>query len=243
MNTQNTSSPSIRVYRLAVLTMFFINGTLFASWISRIPQVQDDLSLSEGQLGIVLLGLAVGVLTALSLTSGLIARYSSRQVTLYGATGMCFMLPILGLLPNAVILWGGLFLFGMMMSSMDVAMNAQAVVVEQLAKRPLMSAFHASFSIGGFAGAAIGAGFATLAFSPLMHFMIIAAVFVVIVFVTARYLPKADDHKTAKMNQTITYFSYPRVSSGLWVRWHLRRRLVKGQCRLEWCLFEYDYRG
>lgn len=206
---QNTNVSSIRVYRIAVLIMFFINGTLLASWISRIPQVQHDLNLSEGQLGIVLLGLAVGVLTALSLTSGLIARYSSRQVTVYGAVGMCFVLPLLGLMPNAVMLWAGLFLFGMMMSAMDVAMNAQAVVVEQLANRPLMSAFHASFSIGGFVGAAIGAGFATLTFSPLTHFVVISVVFVIIIIVTARYIPQAEDNTDSKDESNDRIFQLP----------------------------------
>ncbi len=192
---QKTSSPRVGVLRIAVLIMFFTNGALVASWISRIPHIQNSLSLSEGQLGIVLLGLAAGVLTALSLTSGLISRYGDRQVTLYGAVGMCLMLPVLGILPNALMLWTGLFLFGMTMSSMDVAMNAQGVVVEQLAKRPLMSAFHASFSIGGFTGAAIGAGFATLELSPLLHFVSISILFLLIIIATARYLPTNEGNQ------------------------------------------------
>ena len=51
--------------RLAVLGMFFINGALMATWISRIPQIQDKLGLSEGQLGIVLHAIAHGIGTAL----------------------------------------------------------------------------------------------------------------------------------------------------------------------------------
>lgn len=191
------SAQTIQRARWAVLAMFFINGALFANWVSRIPQVQDSLHLSEGQLGLVLLGLSVGVLTALSLVGGLVSRYGSQTVTTGGAIMLCVLLPFIAWMPSAVFLWGNLFLFGMAMSTMDVAMNAQAVEVEEHAQRPLMSTFHASFSVGGFVGAAIGAGMASLSIDPKTHFIVVAVGFLVLILITRGYLlahqPTASD--------------------------------------------------
>jgi len=184
--------------RWAVVAMFFINGMLFANWVSRIPQIQEKLSLSEGELGLVLLGLAVGVLMALSLVGGLIARFGSRRVTIMGAVMLCVLLPPLALMPHPVMLWINLFVFGCAMSTMDVAMNAQAVDVERLFYKPLMSSFHAAFSIGGFAGAALGAFMATQGIQPLPHFLFTTgSVLVLLLFIGPLLLPtvprKASD--------------------------------------------------
>ena len=186
MNEQ--ASPTVNNARIAILMMFFINGALFANWVSRIPQIQDKLALSEGQLGLVLLGLSAGVLTALSLVGGLVARFGSDRITTIGAILLCILLSTLALMPTAPLLWINLFFFGMAMSSMDVAMNAQAVSVEELAQRPLMSIFHAAFSIGGFVGAIIGAGMASFSIEPTTHFMIAALGFFLLVLISKRNL-------------------------------------------------------
>jgi sugar phosphate permease len=70
-----------------------------------------------------------------------------------------------------------LLVFGASLGSLDVAMNLHAVEVERALSRPLMSGFHALFSIGGFAGA----GFMTLMLSNHVspfHSVIIASIVV-----------------------------------------------------------------
>lgn len=168
----NSQSSTIKSARWAVLVMFFANGALLANWLSRIPQIQAKLSFSEGDLGLVLMGLAVGVLVALSMAGGLIARFGSRIVTTAGGVVLALLLPLLAFMPNAVALWISLFLFGAALSTMDVAMNAQGVDVERGLGRAVMSSFHASFSIGGFAGAAFGAAMAHFGIEPALHFII-----------------------------------------------------------------------
>lgn len=168
--------------------MFFINGAMVGNWVSRIPQIQQKLALSEGELGLVLMGMAVGVLSALSLVGGLIARYGNRRVTIAGTLALCVMLPLLAVMPHPVLLWIALFLFGGFMSTMDVAMNSQAVDVERLFARPLMSSFHASFSIGGFAGAAMGAVLAGQNIEPLTHFLIASGISFLLLLLTGSLL-------------------------------------------------------
>jgi MFS family permease len=194
------------VSRLAVLVAFFINGAMMATWVSRIPAIQSKLNLSEGQLGIVLLGMSVGVLASLSLAGGLIARFGSNKVTLIGALVMAAALPFLALAPNMVTLWIVLFSFGAMMSLMDISMNEQAVLVERKVGKPLMSSFHAAYSVGGLAGALIGAGMASIqGLTTLFHFLIISLVFGIAMAAAFRHLLPAK----AEAEERRAVFSLP----------------------------------
>jgi len=163
--------------RFAVLTMFFVNGALFANWVARIPEFQSKFDLSEGELGLVLLCGSVGVLVGLALTSSIIAQFGSRKVTTFGAVIMAVAGFLLTIMPHPLALGAGLLFMGAFQSAMDVAMNAQGVEVERRSQKPLMSSFHAAYSIGNVAGAAIGAGMAQLAVSLPVHFAIVSVVF------------------------------------------------------------------
>jgi MFS family permease len=167
--------------RLAVLTAFFINGAVVATWASRIPTIQARLGLSDAALGLVLLGLPVGLLTALMLVSRWIAKYGSHKVVLALAILSSAMLPILAIAPSPIWLFIALFFNGAGLSGMDVAMNEQAVLVERQAGKPMMSSFHAGYSIGGFAGALLSAGLIAIPFfTPLRHFLATTILYVLL---------------------------------------------------------------
>lgn len=162
--------------RIVVLFAFFMNGSLFATWVSRIPDIQERLGMSEGMLGTILMGMSIGVLSALSVSGALIGRFGSRNVAVVSALGMCLSVPAIAWMPQPVHLFFCLFVFGACMSTMDVAMNAQAVRVEHMAKRPMMSSFHASFSVGGLIGALAGSWMEGMNVETGHHFMYAAFV-------------------------------------------------------------------
>lgn len=156
--------------RLAVSLCFFLNGALFASWVSRIPAVQAGLGINHATLGMALFGVALGALFAMPLAGWCAARYGSDRVTQVVSIAYCMALPFLALAPNAGFLTLALFCFGAFHGAFDVAMNAQAVAVEGRYQRPIMSSFHALWSVGGLAGAALGAFIAATGVVPLVHF-------------------------------------------------------------------------
>ncbi len=171
--------------RLAVLTAFFVNGAIVAAWSSRIPAVQARLGLSDAALGLVLLGLPVGLLTALVLVSRWIAKYGSHKVVLAMALLSIITLPLLAISPSPLVLFIELFFFGGGLSAMDVSMNEQAVLVERQAGKPIMSSFHAGYSIGGFAGALLSAGLIAIPFfTPFWHFLTNAILYTVLIGLT-----------------------------------------------------------
>ena len=53
----------------------------------------------------------------------------------------CGLLPFLALAPSLPLLMVALFAFGAVHGGFDVAMNAQAIAVEERYQRPIMSSF------------------------------------------------------------------------------------------------------
>src|SRR4029079_13514639 len=102
-----------------------------------------------------LLCLGIGSVIALLLTGVLSARLGSKPIIIVSSLGMALMLSTLSFAATPVSLGVCLFAFGAFLGSLDVAMNIHAVEVERSARRPLMSGFHALFSIGGFLGATV----------------------------------------------------------------------------------------
>lgn len=155
--------------RLAVATIFFVNGAGVANWFVRIPEVKQQLGISNALLGIALLGTAVGALVAMPLAGKLLERMESRVLTVIACLCYCGVLPLPGLATNAVLLMLALLLLGACNGFVDVTMNVQAVALEQCYNRSIMASFHGVFSLGGMAGAIAGGICATLGLNPFMH--------------------------------------------------------------------------
>jgi predicted MFS family arabinose efflux permease len=141
--------------RLATRLAFLVAGFGVACWAPLVPFAKARLQIDEGTLGLLLLCLGVGSIAAMLLTGVLGTRYGSRPIILAGGFGLVVCMPLLAVAASPVSLGLTLVAFGAALGSLDVAMNIHAVEVERAARRPLMSGFHAFFSIGGFAGAAV----------------------------------------------------------------------------------------
>ena len=187
--------PNLKQARLAVLSMFFINGTVLASWVANIPLVKERLSLSEATLGFTLLAMAAGAILAMPLTGYLIPRYGSRTMTRLTGVLFCLVLPLPILAPSLPLLVVALFFFGAFQGGMDVAMNAQAVAVENALDKPIMSSFHGWFSLGGLTGASLGGLLFSVGISPTVHAFSAMLMLSVATLLMMRQLYEAGDEQ------------------------------------------------
>lgn len=162
-------------HRMAVSVLFFLNGFTYGNWIARIPRFQEVYGLDHGGIGLVLLAHALGALLAMPFTGWVITNKGSRLATSIAAWSFVLWVVLIPLAPNAWLL--GLIFFGMGISGgmLDVSMNAQAVLVEQNLKKPIMTSFHAIFSLGMMLGAGAGALFIKFQLDLKPHIWIIAA--------------------------------------------------------------------
>ena len=142
--------------RLAVAVNFLLHGVVWGAWAAQIPLAKERLGVGPGLFGLALLSIATGAIISMPLTGALINRFGSRVVV--GVAGAGFAILFLGPVNapdfTAFILSG--VLFGMVTGAMDVSMNAHGLAVERQQARPMMSAFHGAFSVGGLLGAIAG---------------------------------------------------------------------------------------
>lgn len=152
-----TPAPRIRKARLALFAVFGLNGMLSAVWIVHIPAVTARTHVTPTTLGMLILLMAACAIAGMQAAGPLADRFGSRTLTAVAATVLS--LALLGPAYAASPLTLGLALcaFGFGNGAIDVSMNAQAVHIEREYPRPIMSAFHAFFSCGGFLGSAYGA--------------------------------------------------------------------------------------
>ncbi|HLZ17926.1 MAG TPA: MFS transporter, partial [Cyclobacteriaceae bacterium] len=174
--------------RVAVKIFFFLNGFVHANYFSRLPRIQEQFSIDNGVVGLVLLSSSVGALLAMPFTGWLIIRNGSRRITIFGAFFYCALIPFIPIIPSLPLLTALFFIVGLATGTLDVAMNSQAVMVEKQLNKPIMTSFHALFSIGMALGAMTGALFAKFETGMLAHFGAVSAVSLVTVLVTRYYL-------------------------------------------------------
>lgn len=180
----------------AVTAVFFVNGFLFASWTAHIPHIKALLELNDGTLGIALLGTPVGSVLAMILAARLLPRLGSRLIVRITLVGYCVAGPLVGLTRSIAMLFVALMAWGAFQGTLDVSMNTQAITVERGARRPLMPGFHASWSVGAFAGAGLGAAGVALGVSLSSQLLLLGFPCVLIAgWLTISMLPDARPAK------------------------------------------------
>ena len=201
--------------RITVTAVFVAHGLLFASWTAHIPHVMRHLGLTDGTLGIALLGAPVGSVAAMLLASYLIPKLGSRRVVQLALVGYCGTGPLVGLTGSLAALFGALFIWGAFQGTLDVAMNTQAIAVER-ARRVLMSGLHGSWSIGSFAGAGIGALAVGAGLGLTPQLLILGTIALLGAgLLTSRMLPDAIGHPGADERPKTDTLSVSRWSGGM----------------------------
>ena len=144
--------------RTAVFLLFAMFGVCISTWAVHIPSVQQRTGVSAGTLGTMLLLHGAGALIGMQFCGPLINRWGNARIAFLGGIGMSLTLALPLNAPTAPLLAGSLLVFGVATGITDVSMNARAVTVEQEFGRPIMSAFHAVFSVGSVIGSLVGVG-------------------------------------------------------------------------------------
>lgn len=141
--------------RAAVSATFFGNGFGIGIWAAQLPRFKAALGLSDGQLSLGLLAFSIGAVALMPIVGWLITIIGSRLATLVSAFAFALTLLLIGLAPSLGLFIAASLLAGGCNGTMDISMNTNATVVERAWGKAIMSSFHAFFSLGGLAGAAL----------------------------------------------------------------------------------------
>ena len=177
MTLARTLRPPIggRREQTATRIVFFAIGFASGAWAPLIPFAKARLGAGAGELGLLLLCVGLGSILAMPLAGAVVGRLGHR-VVLTAASGVTLLVfPLLAILSSAPGLAAALFVFGVGIGSIDCVINMQAIVVERDGGRPLMSGFHALYSLGGIAGAGGLSALLAAGASPLAAALCVAA--------------------------------------------------------------------
>lgn len=169
----NEQPVSLKATRLRINLLFFFYGFSFASWASRIPNIQQTLGLSDAGLGTVLLAMPVGSFLTLPFSGYLVSRVGSRKVVMFSSLLYTCLLISIGFSHTIIHLSISLFLFGSSGNMTNIAINTQALALEKLFGRTIISSFHGMWSAAGLFAAFLGTYLMGKGFQVQYHFLLV----------------------------------------------------------------------
>jgi len=205
LSMESINTATLRRNRLALAFFFFLSGLRFASWASRIPDIQLQLQLSNATLGSILFALPAGSMSSLPISGYLVAKFGSRKMLVLAVLLFPVSMIGIGMANSAIILALQLYFFGISGNLMNICVNTQAVSIEAQYKRSIMASFHGLWSLGGFTGALIGTLMVSLHINPLHHFMYVSMVGLLLAFAIHPFTTKQE----IKAKQKGSLFSKP----------------------------------
>ena len=182
----STTEPTVRksaivsAWRNSVFGVFTVCGFALASWVSRLPTIRDELEASTAQLGVILLGLAIGSVLGLLSANQVIQRLGPRATATAGLLACAASLFTVGagstIAHSSALVFSGLLVYGAGAGVCNVAMNIEGAAIERQLTRSIMPLFHASYSLGSVLGAALGALAASIRLDVAIHLSLVAVV-------------------------------------------------------------------
>jgi len=196
----------VRNSRFALSTIFAVNGALFGTWASRIPAISNIHDLSPATLGFLIFLAGSSAVVAFSIFGRAADRYGAAYVT---KRATCLLIPLtLIFIAYANSIWmlaAAMIFFGGIHGGVDVSMNAWAAEIERKNDRPIMSSFHAMWSLGAGIGAGIGAILASYNIGIQMHFTIISIVIFLVILSILSIPFQSEKKEREKMRHLSQY--------------------------------------
>ena len=177
------------------MTLFLLLGSVMGSWAGRIPTVRGQIGLTDAQWGLIILASPVGTFVTLMVVARIIPRTGARRLAIPGAIAVLCVVPVTATTDRVWALTLALLAQGMSSALLSTPMNTLAVEVERRYERPIMSSFHACFSLGQLAGGLVGVLAASAGVTPALQLTVTNTVLAGAMAATVRWLP--DDRPSA----------------------------------------------
>ncbi|MFE4832567.1 MFS transporter [Streptomyces sp. NPDC056672] len=178
---------SLSRLRTALTVFFALDGFMFAGWVVRIPAIKERTGASESDLGLALLGVSAGAVVTMVFTGRLCQRFGSHPVTVVSMVLLSLSIALPPRAHSALTLGLVLLLFGTAYGALNVSMNSAAVDLVAALRRPVISSFHAAYSLGGMVGAGLG-GLVAGGLSPTVHLLLLTGAGLLVTAVTGPVL-------------------------------------------------------
>jgi len=155
--------------RWRIIALFFTHALAAGAIHTRIPDLQLAMGLSEGQLGLVLVGQPLGGLSMFLFSSAIIERFGPRLTVLAVLPIVVITAALATVLLHPVALFFLLAINGIGFSLSNIAMNVEADRVEAATEQRVMNTCHGAWSVGFLLTSILGAALRGLHVDPAIH--------------------------------------------------------------------------
>ncbi|MFJ3224516.1 MFS transporter [Streptomyces sp. NPDC086783] len=208
---------ALRASRVVTFVYFVLNGMLLGMWVVQIPAIEERVGISHAALGGFLVLLGAGAFAGMQVGGRLSDRLGARAVVPLAGVLCSATLVLPALAHQPWTLGAALLVFGFGNGTLDVSMNAHAVQVEKAYDRPVMSAFHATFSVGGVLAALAGAAAVGIGWGPAATLGTAAGIGVITALASARALLPAASTDPADDAERRPAGEKRAVASRIWL--------------------------
>jgi MFS family permease len=195
----------------ALVTAFFIQGFMAITYLPRIPEIIEQIDVSFGVWGLII-GLAgLGALVPLLMTNRLVGKFGTRPIVQISSFMIVMTTMSLGFATNGwmYFVFHALMMFSM--SFLNIAVNAQSVMLQKKVKQVIIGKFHAAWSIGAGTSAAVSGILASF-MSLQLHLILVGLVAIVAFQISVRSMLKPDEdghHEERQASVKVPFFKSP----------------------------------
>jgi len=145
-------APQQRIY-----VCFFLFAVSMGAMLSRLPDIQDALQIDKSELGLTLIGAAIGALVSLTFSSAIVARLGARTTAFLTILGTSALLALVPWMSAAPFVFALLLMEGLLAGALEINLNVEIDRIEAQLGRGVMNRAHGFWSLGFFVTALVSA--------------------------------------------------------------------------------------
>ncbi|MGL3606227.1 MFS transporter [Rhizobium sp. G187] len=199
--------PQFRVY-IAFFLFAMSTGSLF----SRLPDLQAHLSVNKAELGLTLIGMAIGSLISLTFSSPLIVKLGTRATLAISLLGVMALLATIPLLPSAPMVFCVLFSIGLLAGALEICLNVEIGRIEAEVGFGIMNRAHGCWSLGFFVTAITASLVRQAGIGMQMHMHLLLGMMFVIGAITIAGMKNAPHVVSATTHEKQPHFALPTLA-------------------------------
>jgi fucose permease len=206
-----------KIWFISLSTIFLTRGFIFATWISRGPEVKNLLRLNNAQMGLYTMLTAIGGLILIMYSGIITSRFGSRKVSIVSFATIAISFLLLGLsiqahhiVPASIFL----FFFGAPIAMIDFTGNLEANALNQKSLKSRMQSIHGAYSVGMLVGSGLSSLLIGVGTSLAVHFIATAVIMGTTAVVASALIPDHGHH--AKVESTADLTEAKRMRKAVW---------------------------
>lgn len=133
---------------LLIMGVFLLQPLALGGWFALIPEIKTSLGLTKGQLAVPLMAIPIALVPSLQVAGRVISKFGPRRVAAvaFPLQALAFLGPLIAW--DAASLFMALFLAGVCMAFVEVAMNVYAGRLEKASAALIMNRCHGFWALG-----------------------------------------------------------------------------------------------